>query len=43
MGGAASRFFEASPEQKVKMLEEGTVPEVPADFISDLIDTLRSV
>jgi subtilisin family serine protease len=43
MGGTASRFFEASPEQKTKMLEEGTAPDVPVDFINDLIETLRSV
>lgn len=43
MASVAAAFFEASPEEKVEMLANGEVPEMSADFVSDLVDTLRSV
>ena len=42
MGDVAATFFAASKEQQISMVESGTMPEVPGEFIDDLIDTLRS-
>ena len=43
MGDVAAEFFEAPKDQQVAMLESGQMPELPREFVADLIDTLRSV
>jgi len=43
MSGIAARFFEASREEKTLMISSGQVPQLPPEFMADLIDTLRSV
>lgn len=43
MSGVAARFFEASRDEKVAMISSGQVPQLPPEFMTDLIDTLRSV
>ena len=43
MSGVAARFFEASRDEKVAMISSGQMPQLPPEFMNDLIDTLRSV
>ena len=43
MSGIAARFFEASRDEKVAMISSGQMPQLPPEFMTDLIDTLRSV
>lgn len=43
MSGVASRFFEATREEKIAMLSSGEVPQLPPEFMADLITTLRSL
>jgi len=42
MGSVAVQFFEATPELQAKMIASGQVPQVSADFVEDLLETLRS-
>ncbi|QQO56223.1 MAG: S8 family serine peptidase [Thiohalocapsa sp. PB-PSB1] len=42
MGDVAASFFAASKDRQISMVESGAMPEVPREFIDDLIDTLRS-
>ncbi|MBI2381359.1 MAG: S8 family serine peptidase [Gammaproteobacteria bacterium] len=42
MGSMAARFLEATREEKALLLQSGQVPDLPADFVDDLIETLRS-
>ncbi|WP_420208949.1 S8 family serine peptidase [Candidatus Electronema sp. JC] len=42
MGDVAAAFFAASKEEQISMMHSGAMPEVPKEFIDDLIDTLRS-
>lgn len=42
MGDVAAQFFEASTEVRAEMLERGQVPQVPREFIADLMDTIRT-
>ena len=43
MSGIASRFFNATQADKVKMLSAGELPQLPPEFMEDLMETLRSV
>ncbi|MGI9576621.1 MAG: S8 family serine peptidase, partial [Microthrixaceae bacterium] len=43
MAGVATQFFEATPEQQAELVASGRLPHLPAEFATDLIDTLRSV
>nr|WP_298170940.1 S8 family serine peptidase [uncultured Pseudomonas sp.] len=43
MSGIAARFFEASRDEKVAMISSGQMPQLPPEFMNDLMDTLRSV
>lgn len=42
MGEVASTFFTAPREQQLAMVTSGQMPEISAEFVDDLIETLRS-
>ncbi|MFN6979574.1 MAG: S8 family serine peptidase, partial [Gemmobacter sp.] len=42
MGDVAAAFFAAPKEAQLAMVSAGTMPAISPEFVSDLIDTLRS-
>ncbi len=42
MGDVAAMFLTAPREDQLAMVESGSMPEVPKEFIEDLMETLRS-
>lgn len=42
MGDVAATFLTAPPELQLTMVQSGTMPVLPREFISDMMDTLRS-
>lgn len=42
MGTVASEFFEATPDKQAELLASGRVPRITAEYIGDLMETLRS-
>lgn len=42
MGDVTAAFLTAPRERQLEMVSSGQMPEVPAEFIDDLIETLRS-
>lgn len=42
MGDVAATFFSGTKEQQLAMVSSGAMPEFSKEFISDMIDTLRS-
>ncbi len=42
MAGVATQFFEATPAEQAALVASGNVPHLPPEFVSDLIETLRS-
>lgn len=42
MGDITSTFLTAPREQQLAMVQSGQMPDMPSEFIDDLIDTLRS-
>lgn len=42
MGDVTATFLKAPKERQLSMIEAGAMPEMPDEFVEDLIDTLRS-
>lgn len=42
LGSVASEFFAAPPEEQAELLSSGRVPRLTADYVGDLMETLRS-
>jgi len=42
MGDVTATFLTAPREDQLAMIESGTMPQVPKEFVEDLMDTLRS-
>ena len=42
MGDVTATFLSAPKERQLAMVEAGTMPDMPDEFVEDLIDTLRS-
>lgn len=42
MGDVAAEFVTASPEKQAEMIAAGQMPKVPKEFVTDIVETLRS-